>query len=109
MQKLAAANEPLRTKCCVVEQGAAGPRSVPLTKGCCSLINTGAQARDSLFDDAFKRVEEEISPICLAVLYPTTLRQIDTPAKLKRSLSQSTKKFNHPAASALKLMARGCS
>jgi len=53
-------------------------------------INTGSQARDSLFNDAFRRVEEGISPICLAVLYPTSLRQIETPAKLKRSIMRAT-------------------
>jgi hypothetical protein len=53
-------------------------------------INSGPQARESLFNDAFRRVEEGISPICLAVLYPPTLRRIDAPSKLRRSLERAT-------------------
>jgi len=37
-------------------------------------FNKGKQARDSLLKDAQQRVEDGISPVCLAVLYPEDLR-----------------------------------
>jgi len=52
-------------------------------------INSGSGVREGLFRDALKRVEEGISPICLAVLYPRALRQGDTPSRLRRSLERS--------------------
>jgi hypothetical protein len=43
---------------------------------------TGPAASRSLLSDAKKRVEDGISPICLAVLYPPELREIDANTNL---------------------------
>ncbi len=45
--------------------------------------------RDSLFRDALGRVEQGISPICLAVLYPAGLRTVDSLANLRLSLERA--------------------
>jgi hypothetical protein len=45
--------------------------------------------RDSLFRDALGRVEQGISPICLAVMYPAALRTIDSLANLRRALERA--------------------
>jgi hypothetical protein len=45
--------------------------------------------RDSLFRDALGRVEQGISPICLAVLYPASLRRVDSLASLRRALEHA--------------------
>jgi hypothetical protein len=45
--------------------------------------------RVQLFKDAKARVEEGISPVCLAVLYPADLRQTETVPKLRSRLEKS--------------------
>lgn len=51
---------------------------------------TSSAAKSSLFTDAKKRVEEGISPICLAVLYPPELRDIDSDTNIAATIEQST-------------------
>jgi len=46
--------------------------------------------RDSLLQDARRRVEEGLSPICLAVLYPPALRTGRTMPELKQALDASS-------------------
>lgn len=50
-------------------------------------IGNGQTIRDSLFRDASARVEEGISPFCLAVLYPAGLRRINSLANLRNRLA----------------------
>jgi hypothetical protein len=45
--------------------------------------------RDSLFRDACERVEQGLSPICLAVLYPASLRTVDSLVGLRRALERA--------------------
>lgn len=45
--------------------------------------------RDSLFHDALRRVEQGISPICLAVLYPASLRTVESLTTLRRALERA--------------------
>ena len=47
-------------------------------------------ARDSLLNDARERVEQGISPVCLAVLYPPELRSAESVAQLRRNLENTT-------------------
>jgi hypothetical protein len=51
---------------------------------------TNPAAKRSLFNDAKKRVEEGISPICLAVLYPPELREIDADTDLDAAIEDAT-------------------
>lgn len=51
---------------------------------------TSSAAKRSLFNDAKKRVEEGISPICLAVLYPPELREVDADSNLAAAIEDST-------------------
>ena len=51
---------------------------------------TGPAAKRSLFNDAKKRVEEGISPICLAVLYPPELRDINSDTNIAATIEHST-------------------
>lgn len=50
---------------------------------------TSAGAKRSLLKDATRRVEEGISPICLAVLYPPQLRDIDADTDLEKALEDA--------------------
>jgi hypothetical protein len=52
-------------------------------------FNKGA-ARESLLKDARERVEQGISPVCLAVLYPPELRSAESLAKLRMNLERAT-------------------
>jgi hypothetical protein len=51
---------------------------------------TSPAAKRSLFNDANKRVEEGISPICLAVLYPPELRQLEADTDLAAAIEDAT-------------------
>jgi hypothetical protein len=53
-------------------------------------FDNGKQSRDSLLKDAKERVDEGISPVCLAVLYPPELRSADSLAKLRKNISKAT-------------------
>lgn len=53
-------------------------------------IDSSTSIKDGLFRDASKRVEEGISPICLAVLYPRDLRNISSLNDLRTRLSRSS-------------------
>ena len=53
-------------------------------------FNSGSPARTSLLKDARERVEQGISPVCLAVLYPPALRTADSLPKLRRNLEKAT-------------------
>ncbi len=52
-----------------------------------------ASAHASLLKDARQRVEDGISPVCLAVLYPRDLRSTTSFSKLKSKLERSTLKM----------------
>jgi hypothetical protein len=52
-------------------------------------IGNAPGVRDSLLQDATTRVEEGISPICLAVLYPPELRRVDSLARLRTALARA--------------------
>ena len=53
-------------------------------------FNSGKGARDSLLKDAKERVEQGISPVCLAALYPPELRSTASLPKLRKQLQGST-------------------
>jgi hypothetical protein len=53
-------------------------------------FDKGKQSRDSLLKDAKERVEQGISPVCLAVLYPEELRSAESLPKLRRNLTKAT-------------------
>jgi hypothetical protein len=53
-------------------------------------IGKNATVRDSLLRDAKKRVEQGISPICLAVLYPPGLRNVESLTLLRKELARTT-------------------
>jgi hypothetical protein len=53
-------------------------------------FDRGKHSRDSLLIDAKERVEQGISPLCLAVLYPKELRSVESMPKLRKNLKQST-------------------
>ena len=53
-------------------------------------FNSGRVARDSLLKVARERVEQGISPVCLAVLYPPELRSAESLPKLRGNLESAT-------------------
>jgi hypothetical protein len=53
-------------------------------------FNNGRVSRDSLLKDARERVEQGISPVCLAVLYPPELRSAESLPKLRKNLEKAT-------------------
>jgi hypothetical protein len=53
-------------------------------------FNNGRVSRDSLLKDARDRVEQGISPVCLAVLYPPELRSAESVPKLRKNLEKAT-------------------
>lgn len=53
-------------------------------------IGDGRPVRDSLFKDASARVEEGLSPFCLAVLYPSNLRRVASLANLRNELAEAS-------------------
>lgn len=53
-------------------------------------FNSGGTARASLLKDARERVEQGISPVCLAVLYPPDLRSADSVPRLRRNIAEAT-------------------
>jgi hypothetical protein len=52
-------------------------------------FEVSGDTRQQLFKDAKSRVEEGISPICLALLYPIDVRQTDTLPKLRGKLEKA--------------------
>lgn len=52
-------------------------------------FNKGAPTRDSLLKDAQKRVEQGISAVCLAALYPPELRAVESLPKLRQKLDKA--------------------
>jgi hypothetical protein len=52
--------------------------------------NTSGSISKTLFRDAKKRVEEGVSPICLAVLYPPELREIYDTSDLEEEIEKAT-------------------
>ena len=50
----------------------------------------GGRAYVSLLEDARERVDQGISPVCLAVLYPAELRSADSLPKLRKNLEKAT-------------------
>ncbi len=48
--------------------------------------NTSGTVNKTLFRDAKKRVEDGVSPICLAVLYPPDLRGVDENTDLEQAM-----------------------
>jgi hypothetical protein len=53
-------------------------------------FDSSKQARDSLLKDARGRVEDGISPVCLAVLYPSELRSAESVPKLRHNIAEAT-------------------
>jgi hypothetical protein len=53
-------------------------------------FDSGKPARDSLLKDSKERVENGISPVCLAVLYPPELRSADSLPKLRKNIEKAT-------------------
>ena len=53
-------------------------------------FDTGKNSRDSLLKDSQERVEQGISPVCLAALYPPTLRSVESLPKLRKRLESAT-------------------
>jgi hypothetical protein len=53
-------------------------------------FNSGLNSRESLLKDSRERVEQGISPVCLAVLYPPELRSAESLPKLRRNLETAT-------------------
>ena len=53
-------------------------------------FDKGKPSRDSLLKDAKERVENGISPVCLAVLYPPELRTADSLPRLRRNIEKAT-------------------
>jgi hypothetical protein len=53
-------------------------------------IFDGEAQRRSLLESARRRVEEGLCPICLAVLYPPALRNVETLTALRHSLEAAT-------------------
>lgn len=53
-------------------------------------FNNGRSSRESLLKDSRERVENGISPVCLAVLYPPELRAADSLPKLRKNIEKAT-------------------
>ena len=53
-------------------------------------FDKGRLSRDSLLKDARERVENGISQVCLAVLYPPELRAAESLPKLRKNIEQAT-------------------
>lgn len=53
-------------------------------------FNSGQPARASLLKDARGRVEQGVSPVCLAALYPPELRSADSLSRLRRNLERAS-------------------
>ncbi|MFZ0334043.1 MAG: hypothetical protein WAN10_06825 [Candidatus Acidiferrales bacterium] len=53
-------------------------------------FNSGQPARASLLKDARERVEQGVSPVCLAALYPPELRSADSLSRLRRNLERAS-------------------
>ena len=53
-------------------------------------FNSSSSTSRSLLKDARERVEQGISPVCLAVLYPPDLRSADSLARLRQNLQRAT-------------------
>jgi hypothetical protein len=53
-------------------------------------FNSGQPARASLLKDARERVEQGVSPVCLAVLYPPEQRSADSLSRLRRNLERAS-------------------
>lgn len=52
-------------------------------------FDKGKPSRDSLLKDARERVENGISPVCLAVLYSPELRSADSLPRLRKNIEQA--------------------
>lgn len=53
-------------------------------------FNNGRPSRESLLKDSKERVENGISPVCLAVLYPPELRSAESLPKLRQHIERAT-------------------
>jgi len=53
-------------------------------------FDIGRVSRESLLKDAKERVEQGISPVCLAALYPPQLRSANSLPELRRNLEKAT-------------------
>lgn len=52
-------------------------------------FNTSYNSRESLLKDSRERVEQGISPVCLAVLYPPEQRSAESLPQLRRNLEKA--------------------
>jgi hypothetical protein len=53
-------------------------------------FDNGRSSRESLLRDSRERVENGISPVCLAVLYPPDLRAADSFPQLRKNIDHAT-------------------
>ena len=53
-------------------------------------FDNGKSSRDSLLRDSKERVDQGISPVCLAALYPPELRSTESLPKLRKKLENTT-------------------
>jgi hypothetical protein len=53
-------------------------------------FDNGKSSRDSLLRDSRERVEQGISPVCLAALYPPDLRSTESIPRLRKKLESTT-------------------
>lgn len=53
-------------------------------------FDNGRSSRESLLKDSKERVENGISPVCLAILYPPELRSADSLPKLRKNIEKAT-------------------
>jgi hypothetical protein len=53
-------------------------------------FDSGRSSHESLLKDSRERVENGISPVCLAVLYPPELRAADSLPKLRKNIEKAT-------------------
>jgi hypothetical protein len=53
-------------------------------------FDNGLSSRESLLKDAKERVEQGVSPVCLAVLYPLALRRASSYPELRRNLERAS-------------------
>lgn len=52
-------------------------------------VDASSGVRESLIEDAARRVEEGIAPICLAILYPSSVRSAASLSELRKNLANA--------------------
>ena len=57
-------------------------------------VDASSDVRESLIEDAARRVEEGIAPICLAILYPPSVRSAASLSELRKNLANAQLMIN---------------